>query len=98
MRVWDVHSGRNLLEVFTGHKMGETVMAVAIEPSNRLIATADSAGCIKVRGGTRKGGLEQKREGRRRGGVHLESPCHPSLFEPLPQFLSPHPFCPIPPS
>jgi hypothetical protein len=86
MRVWDVHSGRCLMEVFTGHKMGETVMALAIDPSNQLLATADSAGYIKV--DSMEGGREER--GRmaqgEKGPRKLCSLSH-----------SPHPFQSLPP-
>ena len=49
MRLWDIHLGQCLLDVFTGHRLGETVVSLAVDPSDRWIATADSSGFIKVR-------------------------------------------------
>lgn len=49
MRFWDVHvPDVPLAEVFTGHKMGETVAALALSPDNSYAVTGDSAGFIKV--------------------------------------------------
>ncbi|MEW5310065.1 MAG: hypothetical protein WDW38_001897 [Sanguina aurantia] len=48
MRFWNVTEGDCVLEVFTGHRMGETVQALAADPINMLIATGDSAGFMKV--------------------------------------------------
>ena len=48
LRLWDINSGNCVLEVFTGHKLGETVMALAVDTADQRIATADSAGFIKV--------------------------------------------------
>eukprot|EP00798_Chlamydomonas_sp_ICE-L_P018383 gene18383-24853_t len=48
IRLWDTLSGTCLLENFTGHKLGETVAALAVDTSNSVIATGDSAGFIKV--------------------------------------------------
>uniref|UniRef100_A0A7R9VBT3 Uncharacterized protein n=1 Tax=Chlamydomonas euryale TaxID=1486919 RepID=A0A7R9VBT3_9CHLO len=48
LRVWEVHGGTLLLEMFTGHKLGETLTALAIDSSGRLVATADTAGYIKI--------------------------------------------------
>lgn len=48
LRLWDIQSGACVLEVFTGHKLGETVMALAVDNNDQRIATADSAGFIKV--------------------------------------------------
>jgi len=48
MRFWEVHEGVCVLEVFTGHKLGETVLALAIDPKNEVVVTGDSGGFIKV--------------------------------------------------
>ena len=48
LRLWDINSGNCALEIFTGHKLGETVMALAVDTDDQRIATADSAGFIKV--------------------------------------------------
>ncbi|KAG1663156.1 hypothetical protein FOA52_006053 [Chlamydomonas sp. UWO 241] len=48
LRVWEVHGGTLLLELFTGHKLGETVIGLAVDSTNQLVATADSAGFIKM--------------------------------------------------
>lgn len=48
MRFWNVHDGTCLLQLFTGHKAGESVMAVAVDADNRTIVTGDAAGFIKV--------------------------------------------------
>jgi len=50
LRLWDVLTGKCLLEVFTGHKLGESVISIAVDPAGQRIATADSAGFIKVGG------------------------------------------------
>ena len=47
MRFWDL-SGACVAEVHTGHKLGETVVALAIDRANARAVTGDSAGFIKV--------------------------------------------------
>ena len=53
MRLWDVHTGALVTEVFTGHRIGETVLGLAVDSSDQRIATADSAGFVKVCDGGR---------------------------------------------
>ncbi|KAJ9527074.1 hypothetical protein QJQ45_025214, partial [Haematococcus lacustris] len=48
LRMWSVSTGDCLVEMFTGHKLGESVVALAVQPANLSMATADSAGFIKV--------------------------------------------------
>ncbi|KAL6759826.1 quinon protein alcohol dehydrogenase-like superfamily [Haematococcus lacustris] len=47
LRMWSVSTGDCLVEMFTGHKLGESVVALAVQPANLSMATADSAGFIK---------------------------------------------------
>lgn len=58
MRLWDVHTGALVTEVFTGHRIGETVLGLAVDSSDQRIATADSAGFVKVCGAGRVRGKE----------------------------------------
>ena len=48
MRLWDIHSHSLILECWTGHLLGETVLSLAIKEDNTRIATADSSGYIKI--------------------------------------------------
>lgn len=48
LRFWDSFHGSLLAEIFTGHKSGETVVALCANPSNTCVVTGDTLGFIKV--------------------------------------------------
>lgn len=49
LRFWDCFSGVCVVDHFTGHKQGESVVALTLAPDNMTLVTADTAGYIMVR-------------------------------------------------
>lgn len=48
LRLWDALEGRLVLEVYTAHRLGESIVSLACRQDNKYIATGDSSGWMKV--------------------------------------------------
>ena len=48
VRAWDVKDGRLALDFFAGHKRGESVVSIAIDPSGARLVTGDSVGRVRL--------------------------------------------------
>jgi WD40 repeat protein len=48
VRAWDVKDGRLALDFFAGHKPGESVVSIAIDPSGERLVTGDSVGRVRL--------------------------------------------------
>ena len=48
VRAWDVKDGRLACDFFAGHKPGESVVSVAIDPEGSRLVTGDSVGRVRL--------------------------------------------------
>ena len=48
VRAWDVKDGRLACDFFAGHKPGESVVSIAIDPSGTRLVTGDSVGRVRL--------------------------------------------------